>query len=203
MQHRQPIPGHDAGIAKCIALARAGSREALGRLLDWCRPYLLLVSNRELDSDLYAKAGPSDVVQQTFLEAQQDFADFRGTSEADLLAWLRGILRHNLASLHRHYHGTAMRCYDREIPLDYAAEEGLVSPSASPCGKAVAHEQLEALEQALARLPDDYRQTIELHHHQGRTFAEIGVLLDRSAEAARKLWARAIDRLQQELGDRA
>jgi DNA-directed RNA polymerase specialized sigma24 family protein len=63
----------------------------------------------------------------------------------------------------------------------------------------MAHEQAEALEQALAGLPKDYRQVILLRYQEEHTFEEIGRLMNRSADAARKLWLRAVERLQQEM----
>src|ERR1700730_12825101 len=85
-----PRSSHDA--AQWLPAARSGSLEALGRVLEACRDYLLLVANKELDPKLQAKGGASDLVQQTFLEAQRDFARFRGDSEDELLAWMRHLL---------------------------------------------------------------------------------------------------------------
>ena len=87
--------------ARQLAAARAGSREALGQVLQACRGYLLLLAERELDPDLRAKGGASDLVQGTFLEAQKDFAHFQGDSEDELRAWLRQVLLHNLANFTR------------------------------------------------------------------------------------------------------
>ena len=79
--------------AKKIEEARRGSGTARGDLLEACRNYLLLVANRELDSELRAKLGPSDLVQETFVQAQQFFGHFEGKSEAQLCrAWLTRIL---------------------------------------------------------------------------------------------------------------
>jgi len=64
----------------------------------------------------------------------------------------------------------------------------------------MAHEQAEALRRALERLPDDYRQVVTLRYQEGRPFAEIAERMQRSENAVRKLWFRAIERLQQELG---
>jgi RNA polymerase sigma-70 factor (ECF subfamily) len=191
-------------IDECIAAAQQGSREALGRLLELCRPYLLLISNEELESGLHPKAGASDLVQETFLEAQQGFRAFQGTSEPELLAWLRAILRNNLANLTRRYRGTEKRCIDREVPLQFTGQDDLPigGPNCenhSPSCQVMAREQLEALQRALERLPADYRLAVRLHHQEGRTFEEIGAIMSRSAEAVRKLWSRAIERLQQEL----
>ena len=90
-----------------IHQARAGSPEALGQLLDGCRGYLMRIARDELDPRLQAKGGASDLVQETFLEAQRDFAAFTGDSEAELLAWLRHRLRYRVAKFVRSYRQTA------------------------------------------------------------------------------------------------
>jgi RNA polymerase sigma-70 factor (ECF subfamily) len=187
-----------------LPAAHAGSREAMGQALEACRRYLLLVAERELDPELRAKGGASDLVQQTFLEAQRDFANFHGNSEVELRAWLRHILLHNLGKFTRQYRDTKKRGVAREVSLDAGASSvepggGLSAGSASPSGKAMQQEQDESLQQALQRLPDDYRQVLSLRYEEERSFEEIGRVMGRSAGAARKLWARAVERLQQEL----
>jgi RNA polymerase sigma-70 factor (ECF subfamily) len=181
--------------------ARGQSREALGRLLETCRDYLLLVANHELASDLRAKAGASDLVQDTFLEAQRDFPQFTGRSLPELRLWLRRILLNNLADLNRRYRDTELRRLAQEVSLgaddstaDAAAQVADDTPS--PSGEAIRHEQAAALERALARLPEHYRQVIALRHLENRSFAEIGELLGRTPDAARMLWARAVKELQ-------
>ena len=52
---------------------------------------------------------------------------------------------------------------------------------------------------AIAELPDDYRRVIELRSRENRTFQEIGCELNRSPDAARMLWFRAIESLRQAL----
>src|SRR4051812_46159075 len=73
-----PMPRPDDRNIVSIRRARAGSHEALGQLLDGCRGYLLRIARDELDPRLQAKGGASDLVQETFLEAQRDFAAFTG-----------------------------------------------------------------------------------------------------------------------------
>ena len=62
---------------------------------------LLRIARREVPNALRGKASASDLVQQTFLEAVRDFAQFQGSTVAELRAWLRRILRNNLANLTR------------------------------------------------------------------------------------------------------
>jgi RNA polymerase sigma-70 factor, ECF subfamily len=189
-------------FAQRMARARGGCGEALGRLLESCHGYLLMVARQEFDADLLAKGGPSDVVQETFLDAHRDFGRFQGGSEAELLAWLRCLLRHNMANFTRRYRDTDKRQVQREVPLDGGTAAGGAGPAAdaaTPSGLAMEGERARALEQALGRLPEDYRQVILLRHREGRSFPEIAELMGRSPNAVHKLWVRAVERLQQEL----
>src|SRR5690348_7072097 len=101
--------------AQWLAEARAGSREALGQVLEVFRGYLLLIADRELDPRLRAKGGASDLVQETFLEAQRDFVGFHGDSAEELRAWLRRLLLNNLANFTRQYRERAKRDVGREV----------------------------------------------------------------------------------------
>lgn len=189
-------------ITSWLAEARAGSNEALGKLFESCRSYLLLVANQELGADLQAKINPSDLVQETFLEAKQAFPRFEGASEAELMAWLRRILLNNLANVTRHYRGTRRRQLQRELGLNgNDVQEPIDLPAAapSPSEQLLAREQAAALEAALARLPEHYRVVLQLRHQESRSFVEIGDALGRSADAARMLWARAVEQLREEM----
>jgi RNA polymerase sigma-70 factor (ECF subfamily) len=188
-----------------IAAARAGSSEALGELLEAWREYLLLLANQELDSVLCPKGGASDLVQETFLEAQRDIGRFAGSTTGEWVGWLRTILEHNAANFRRCYLATEKRDVTREVPFgagdDHRSIRGvqLVADTQTPSACAVAGEQVWRLEQALTRLPEMQRRVIELRYRDGKAFAEIGRLMDRSPEAARKLWSRAIKRLASEI----
>jgi RNA polymerase sigma-70 factor (ECF subfamily) len=191
-------------VAARLSAARGGSSEALGQVLEACRGYLLLIANRELDAALQPKGGPSDLVQETFLEAQRDFARFHGTTTDELKAWLRQMLLNNLANFARRYRETAKRDLDREVGLPAGQDSGaqeirLIAEALSPSGEAMANEQVEALGRALGRLAPDYRQVLLLRFQEQQTFEEIGKAMQRTPNAARMLWLRAVERLQHEL----
>jgi len=193
----------DAGeLAQLLPAARAGSAGALGQLLEACRGYLLLIAQQELNADLRAKVGASDLVQETFLEAQRGFGQFQGDARNELLAWLRRILLNNVANCARHYRATDKRGLDRERPLPSDWElglDGLARHAPTPSSQAMAEEQTRVVEQALERLPEDYRRVVLLRYREERSFEEIAQRIGRSANAVRQLWLRAIVRLQQEL----
>src|SRR5438105_3396849 len=123
MVHADPDVGH------WLQEAQAGSRDALGRALEACRAYLLLIARHEMPADLRAKGGASDLVQETFLEAQRDFAQFQGQTAEELQAWLRRLLLNNIANFVRRYRETDKRDARREVPL---RDEGAVGRGASP-----------------------------------------------------------------------
>jgi RNA polymerase sigma-70 factor (ECF subfamily) len=190
-------------LAQRLSAARAGSREALGQVLEACRGHLLLMAQRQLGPLLQAKAGASDLVQGTLVDAVRDFAQFQGRSEGELLQWLRRLLQNNLADFIRQYRETGKRQIEREVRIEAggssAERGGLAGALPSPSGEVMAREQAAALCQILERLPDDHRRVIVMRYQEERSFDEIGSLLGLTANAARKLLMRAIERVNREL----
>jgi RNA polymerase sigma-70 factor (ECF subfamily) len=189
-------PPHDPGA--WLSAARAGSLEALGQALEGCRRYLLHVARQHLNPDLQVKGGASDLVQETFLEAHRVFPRFQGNSADELRAWLRQLLVHRAAKLGRRYRTTQKRRLSRETALE--AGSPTLSAGPTPSGQAIAHEQEQSLGHVLELLPEDYRQVISLRYQDGRSFEEIGRLMQRTPNAVRLLWLRAIERVKFELG---
>jgi RNA polymerase sigma-70 factor (ECF subfamily) len=195
-----PEDGFD--VAALIARARE-SPEALGKLIDSYRNYLLLVAREELRPGLQAKCGPSDLVQDTCLKAVRAFAGFRGQTEPELMAWLRRILQRVVLSLEE-YFDADKRNVRRERPLRGPDPEDPMPPEMaakdpSPSSQYGRAERARQLEQALQRLPEDYRQVIVWHHQDDCSFEEIGERIGRSRDAVRHLWARAVRQLKEEL----
>jgi RNA polymerase sigma-70 factor (ECF subfamily) len=198
------VPELPAELAALLTAARSGDRDALGAALDRCRPYLLAIANRHLNPALQAKGGASDIVQQTFLEAQRDFARFHGSSTEELQAWLKQLLLHNATDFARGFQETDKRRADREVGLPGTSTSdaggGLAADTPSPSANAAAEEQADRLRQALETLPEDYRQVIVWRYQEEHSFAEIAQRMERSENAVRKLWFRAIERLEAALG---
>jgi RNA polymerase sigma-70 factor (ECF subfamily) len=179
--------------------------ESFGRALESYRPYLLGVANRELESDLMAKAGASDLVQETFLEAQRGRTGYRGTTEAELRAWLRQILLHNLANFARHYREPKKRRMSREVPIDRETPSGrrpadLEAAGLSPSSYVMRNERDQVVSMALSRLPERDRQVVLWRYQERCRFEEIGRRLGGSPDMARKILDRAIERLRNDVG---
>jgi RNA polymerase sigma-70 factor, ECF subfamily len=196
------VPPSNAALSGLLVAARDGRPSDVWALLDLYRGYLTRLAAARIPPGLRAKAGPSDLVQDTLLEAHRDLAGFRGQTEAEWLGWLRRILLHNLGNFERRYFGTVMRQAGRETSLaDAPTAAAVADPGPSPSSVLVARERQAGVDAVLDRLPADYRDVVVWHHRHGLSFDEIGRRLGRTADAARRLWTRAIDRLQQHLTD--
>jgi RNA polymerase sigma-70 factor, ECF subfamily len=137
--------------------------------LERYRSWLGLLARLQVEPRFRAKFDPSDIVQQTMLEAVRDWPKFRGGTEAELAAWLRQILAHVLLHEMRRFGGAQRRDIGREVSLEQALAESsrqlgnaLAAPGSSPSERAGRHELELRLADALARLPADYAEVILL-----------------------------------------
>jgi RNA polymerase sigma-70 factor (ECF subfamily) len=193
---------------RLLPKALAGDAPALGQLLEYYRHYLTVLARVQISRQARAKAGASDVVQETFLNAYRKFDQFRGRTEGELVAWLRAILATCVVNyVHRHYarHRRDVRL-ERSMndPLDESAhllDKAFVASQSSPSQIAVRREQVVQFANALERLPQSYRNVILLRHVQGLPFAEVARRLEKTVDAVQKLWVRGLDRLRRELED--
>src|SRR4051794_28342200 len=189
-----------------ISQARQGSKSSLGSLLDQYRNYLVVLATTQIERRLQRRVSPSDVVQETMLRAHKNFAQFRGTTEQELLAWLRQILVNNLATFVEQHMLAARRDVRREISMERigaALEQSTVQLAAlipattkSPSMAVQQREEALVLADRLAQLPQDYREVLVLRNMKGLPFEEVAQRIDRSVGATRMLWLRAIEKLR-------
>jgi RNA polymerase sigma-70 factor (ECF subfamily) len=193
-------------VSQLLLEARQGNGLALGALLEEYRDYLQRRAGALIGSNLRGVVNPSDVVQQTSLEACQDFRRFEGSTEAQWRAWLRRILAHNLANLVEQHVRAHKRDRRRQVSLerklaapdDSAAchDPGVASVQSSPGSQAQRREVAAVLAQKLAQLPEHYRQVLVLRNYEGLSFDEVARHMGRTSGAVRVLWLRALDRLR-------
>jgi RNA polymerase sigma-70 factor (ECF subfamily) len=171
--------------------------------LERFRTYLVLLARLQLDGRLRAKLDPSDLVQQTLLEAYRNRHQVRGHSDAEVAAWLRQILSHHLADALRDL-GRAKRNVALERSLEAALQDSsarlharLAAHESSPSQHALRNEELLRLADALAQLPPPQRAAVELHHLRDQSLAEVASLLGRSEAAVAGLLHRGLKKLRE------
>jgi RNA polymerase sigma-70 factor (ECF subfamily) len=168
------------------------------------RTYLLLLA-RSLDKMGGEEA--SDLVQKTMLAAHAQRAEFRGNSSAELVAWLKQILRREVIDAYRHGR-RQRRDVRREVPLEAEvdgsfsrAEVSLAAVQTSPSQQVSREEELVAMANALAQLPDAQREALVLHHLQGASLADVAKKLQRTEAAVAGLLHRGLKHMRQLLNE--
>src|SRR5262245_53670533 len=199
--------GPDIDPEELLLGARKGGKEALGKLLEFYRQYLYLLARTQVDLHLQRRASPSDLVQETLLEAVRDFPRFRGKTERELLAWLRRILLHNLGRLVEREITARKRSLRREVSLESclddlersatAFEAFFASQGSSPSRSARRRESAAVLAAKLALLSEAHREVIVLRNLEGLSFEEVAARMGRSSGAVRVLWLRALGKLRE------
>jgi RNA polymerase sigma-70 factor (ECF subfamily) len=191
-----------------LTLARAGVTSALGQLLERYRGYLTLLARVQVSRRLQGKVDAADLVQEAFLEAYSTFPQFRGTTEGELTSWLRHILASHAAMMVRRYLGTRRRDVRLERELAEEVDESsrflnqvLAAKQSSPSQRAVRREQALLLAEALAKLPEDYREVIVLRHLEGLSFPDVALRMERTLASVKNLWTRALAMLRRSLGE--
>lgn len=186
--------------------ARGGNDVALGRLLESYSNYLTLLARVQIGRRIQGKVDAGDVVQEVFLEAHRQIASFRGTSEGELVVWLRRILAGQLALTLRRYLGTKGRDVNLERELGAQLDQssqvmdgGFVATTSTPSQHVSRREQAVLLADALDKLPADYREVIILRHLESLAFAEVATRMGRSEDSVQKLWVRALASLRRSM----
>jgi RNA polymerase sigma-70 factor (ECF subfamily) len=196
-----------------LSQARTGRNDSLGALLELYRSHLQALAGLQLHGRLRARVSPSDLVQETFLRASEHFDDFCGTTEQELLGWLRTILRRSLLHVVQRQVSARRRSVLREVALPhrypkelqppFVSPKALVSPGSSPSSAAQRRELTADIRLRLARLAAPFRDVLVLRNLEGLSFPEVARRMGRSPGAVRILWLRALEKLRQQCSDEA
>ena len=170
-----------------------------------CVPYLRLLAATGLSPRLQAKLDPSDIVQQTLLQAHQARKSFRGTTRYELMAWVKQILTRNLIKAARDF-GRAKRDVDRELSLETAlqtswlkVDQVLAKSDRSPLDRMRGDEEQLQLCAAVSELPEAQRLAVELHHFLGWPVSRIADEMEKTPVAVSGLLKRGLRALRSHL----
>ncbi|WP_153559094.1 sigma-70 family RNA polymerase sigma factor [Roseimaritima sediminicola] len=168
-------------------------------------PYLRMLARLKHRRAYQAKVGVSDIVQQSLMQAVQAIDDFRGSSEAELRAWLRQILVRNIAHLDRDMHRDKRdvrreQSIEQQIHQSSMRLEGWLAGSGpTPSHDAAVGEHVLRLARAIESLPEGQREAVRLHYLEGLKLSEVADRLDKSTSAVAGLLHRGMKALRREL----
>jgi RNA polymerase sigma-70 factor (ECF subfamily) len=200
--------GRDRSVLPCSVGEEAAMTHAdVGQPLERYRAYLGLRARAQLPAVLRGQLDPSDLVQQTLLQARHKREQFRGQTEEQFLAWLRTILARLLADAARRGRpGQAGRGRSLERALEESSlrlERWLAADDTTPSRGLMRQERLLRLAEALGRLPEDQRTALELRHLQGLPVSEVCRRMGRNTASVANLLYRGLKGLRQRLGEEA
>jgi RNA polymerase sigma-70 factor (ECF subfamily) len=184
---------------------RSGDASAFERLFARCQPDLRQFVARRLDPRARTRLDPSDVVQETQLEAYRRMDDYLRRRPMPFRIWLRKTAYERLLKLRRHHVEAARRSVNRELDLPDRSSLLLARPfldaAASPSRQFARRELARRVRQALAELAESDREVLLMRNVDQLPYREIACMLDVEPAAVRKRYGRALLRLRKLLLD--
>jgi RNA polymerase sigma-70 factor (ECF subfamily) len=166
--------------------------------LEQYRSYLILLARMRLGE---GPLEPSDVVQQTLLEAHTKRQQFRGSTSEELAGWLRRLLFCTIADAWRTQHRDK-RDIARLVSFEDSSaklERWLADPGSSPSQRADHQDRLVRLAEAMSALPEDQRNALLQRYFDGSSIADIAQKMNRSVTAVAGLLKRGLQQLRTSL----
>jgi len=180
-----------------VTRTQSGDGQAEVELFDRLRPYIRALVNSDdcVPSGSQRQLDGSDLTQSVLLRIAMSLADFRGTTDPELRAWIRSIVRHQSINLLRR----AKRVATLEFNGAHAPQNGHpLADDSTPSEKLIRSERVHRLAEALERLPDEQRDAIRWRHLENLSLEEVGRRLgNRSRGAVAQLIRRGIVRLNE------
>ncbi len=170
-----------------------GDRAAMAELYDryFDRVYSLVFNQVDRNREV-----AEDIVQDTFLAALKSAKGFKGRSSA--YTWLCSIAYHKVAD---HYRRQSRERKRMVSGVDVDTVDASENPGTQPQPDSMIEsaETRQVVNEALAKLPWDYRQVLILKYVEEMSVQEISQIMDRSPKSIEGLLTRSRKALQTQL----
>jgi RNA polymerase sigma-70 factor (ECF subfamily) len=173
---------------RILRRALDGDEAALEGLLGRIRPRLVLWIAARLSPDLRTRVDPEDLAQEVLLAVHRGLGGFEDRGSRTFFGWLFRLAENRIRDAADYFDAA------KRQPAERARRT-----QTSPSGALVRAERLARVRDAVATLPEDYRRVIQLRRLEEREVAEVARILDRSENAVRILYCRALAALESEL----
>ena len=196
----------DSQTQSLIVSAKLGNEGAINNLFAHYQSRILRIVRLRLHSGLRQKLRlqSMDVVQEVFLYAFRHLKDFEPKSQGHFLNWLAKKVEHYICD-RLDYVGRAKReALEGEVSIDQEVEPStdtnqrkleIKDDGTTPSQFAVKQEREQLVDSLLALLELEQRELIIQRDLEELTFTEIGELLGKTEDAARKQYCRAFKKL--------
>lgn len=162
-----------------------------------------------MDRRIAARTDPSDVVQETLLEAHRRLDEFLRERPMPFYAWLRQLAWQNLVAAYRKHMRTKARSVLREREIGAAISrhgarrlsEVLLARGPSPSARMQADEDRERVLDALNRLSDTDREILLLRLVEQLSTKETAAVLEIAEGTVGSRQFRALKRLKRLLDE--
>lgn len=184
-----------------VTQAKAGDGQAFNKLMERYLQRILRIVRARLGSKLREKLESMDVVQNVMVRVVKSFNKFEVKDESAFLHWVSKLVQNEIRDL-ADYHHAKKRDLTKEIDekasevsqgkmTEQLPETTIYTPSVIVRLK----QEVKELEKAMDQLTEKDREVLIMRQYEGMAFKDIGEELKIGAEAARKQYARAMDRL--------
>jgi RNA polymerase sigma-70 factor (ECF subfamily) len=196
---------HDQDSNELLQQAAAGDQAAAHRLLELHQDRLRAMIAVRLDRRLSARVDPSDVLQETMIQAHQKLPEYLRTKPIPFYPWLRRIAWENIVQLHRQHLLAQARAVTREERFEVALPdhsaidlaERLISKGSSASQQMLKKELKARVQTALAQLDARDREVLVLRFLEQLSIEEAAAVLEISQEAVKSRQRRALERFSE------
>lgn len=187
--------------------AARGDRQAEEDLWRTFRPRLKRMVTAELDPRISSRVDPSDVVQETILEAHRRLPECSARPPLPFYPWLRGIASDRIGKMHRTHLGAKSRDVSREVSspcglpddsVDFLAQR-LLNQEGCPVQWLLKEELRRRVRETLDQLSVEDRRVLILRLVEEMNTAETALVLGLSEPAVRMRQLRALERFADHL----
>jgi RNA polymerase sigma-70 factor (ECF subfamily) len=190
---------------RLVQKAVAGDDTAWERLMTEHRARLRRMVALRLDQRLQGRVDPSDVIQESYIDAARRLPNYAANPPMPFFLWLRFLAAQRLSEQHRRHLGAKGRDAGREISLYYGSfpeatsthlAAHLLGKLTSPSQAAIRAEQRIRLQEALNSLEPMDREILALRHFEQLSNGEAAEVLGLDKSTASKRYTRALVRLK-------
>ena len=166
------------------------------------RPLLRQIIASRISERLAGRVDPSDVIQETLIEAHIRLNEYQDNPNVPFLTWLVALAEQNALLAHRKHFNVQKRSVKREQRLDDSSHPNdlqriAYSDATDPGIKVERLEDTELLHKALRKLNPLSQRIVCMRYLEGRKLSEIAHELEMSVDAVAKRAIRSLDRLSE------